>query len=85
MPSVRRRTLFRSHLGEEAEDDAPATPVVKAFEAYADELTAFLQKHPKTHMAALGGKVKRPKNMMMKVKEFLLGCTRIGSRSRVTS
>ena len=51
--------------------DAPATPVVKAFEAYADELAAFLEKHPKTHMAALGGKVKRPKNMMMKVKEFL--------------
>ena len=35
-------------------------------------LQAYLAEHPETHMAALGGKVKRPKNMMMKVKEFLV-------------
>ena len=28
--------------------------------------------HPNTKMAALGGRVKKPRNMMMKVKEFLL-------------
>ena len=32
----------------------------------------MLWKHPKTHMAALGGKVKKPANMMLKVKEFLV-------------
>ena len=51
---------------------APGSANKRAFDEYADELQAYLAEHPKTHMAALGGKVKRPKNMMMKVKEFLV-------------
>jgi hypothetical protein len=56
-------------------DLLPATPTTatkKSFDEYADEIASFLAKHPKTNMAALGGRVKKPKNMMMKVKEFLL-------------
>ena len=50
----------------------PTTATKKSFDAYADEIHAFLEKFPKTHMAALGGKLKKPRNMMMKVKEFLV-------------
>ena len=50
----------------------PGPPNPPLFDEYADEIASFLAKHPKTNMAALGGRVKKPKNMMMKVKEFLL-------------
>ena len=50
----------------------PTTNTKKTFDEYADEISEFLKKHPKTQMAALGGRVKKPKNMMMKVKEFLV-------------
>ena len=50
----------------------PTTATKKSFDEYADEIAAFLAKHPKTNMAALGGRVRKPKNMMMKVKEFLV-------------
>jgi hypothetical protein len=50
----------------------PTTATKKSFDAYADEIHAYLAKHPGTIMAALGGRVRKPRNMMMKVKEFLL-------------
>jgi hypothetical protein len=38
---------------------------------YAQKVTEYLKRHPRTHIAALGGKVKKPRNMMWKLKAFL--------------
>ena len=50
----------------------PPTAKPDGGSAYADQLTAYLNKHPKTHMATLRGKVQPPARMKLKLRQFLV-------------
>ena len=72
-PKTDRRFESSTDRGTHLNASTCSTPpnMKEIYEDYAQKVTEYLKRHPRTHIAALGGKVKKPRNMMWKLKAFL--------------